>query len=343
MISKFDFGRLVNRLLFLLLLNPFCNAQDTGPEWRHTTRPGENLWDISESHLVQPNKWEQLYKYNRLNVNVKQLPVGTPLRVPARWLRHQPAKATLISVTGQVHVQRPGASRVLAEAAQELAIGTLLQTQANSSALVRFADATTLLLQAESTMLLDTMSVYAGGHMADTRVRLQQGQVEIRANPFNRSDQRFEVITPAAVAAVRGTHFFVQTTALETHEKTIEGLVEVTDTSASKTVLVAAGFRTVIKTGQKPEESTSIEPLVTRALLNPALLLGKKVFKNGKLDVQLPKLEIGQSYLIQIAKDVAGQELLWEKVQTDSLFSIPAPRQSDADIYLFTWLISKPL
>lgn len=92
-------------------------------------------------------------------------------------------------------------------------LALLLPSAQNIRLDVRFADGSVVTMQSNSTMKLDTLSIYSGGGMVDTKLRLQQGKVEVAANPKHVPRNQLQIMTPSAVAAVRGSHFRVSTEA----------------------------------------------------------------------------------------------------------------------------------
>ena len=244
-------------LWFLLLAAATVAAAEPEPEWRYTIRPGDTLIGVSRQYLAEPRDWPRLARLNRV-VDPQRLMPGTTLRIPLAMLRQTAAPAELVAVSGEVLLTLPQAPPRPAVAGDRLPAGTILVTAANSSAGIRFADGSRLTLQPGSRMALDTVSVYAGGGMADTRLRLQEGRAEIQANPQKARGNRLEVITPSAVAAVRGTHFRVAAAADAAREETLAGNVAVM--AVDETVSVGEGFGTRVERGQPPRPPVALLP-----------------------------------------------------------------------------------
>jgi hypothetical protein len=178
------------------------------------------------------------------------------------------------------------------QAGEQLSAGAVLSTASNSSATLRFADGSVLVLQPGARLVLDTVSVYAGGGMVDTRLRLQQGRVEVGANPRRTPGSRLQVITPSAVAAVRGTRFRVGADTRVTREETLEG--EVGLAAAGKQVKVSEGQGSLAEAGKPPSQPVALLAAPDVSLL-PARL------DTLPMRFTLPPLTGAVSWLVQIA------------------------------------------
>ena len=208
---KFHRNIFTRFLLLLVIAGSLClmTTRAQAEDWIYTTRPGDTLWDISQKYLKSVNYWSRLQQLNNVDV-AKQLAPGTKLRMPLSWLKSFAAPANLVSYSGEVQLRTAGTDSALAVSGkQKINIGDTLITSNNGSALIQFADGSTLLLQKNSEVKFNTLSSFGDTGMVDTQLRLQQGRIETRVKPLRNPDSRFEITTPAAVAAVRGTEFRV--------------------------------------------------------------------------------------------------------------------------------------
>ena len=245
-------------LALVLLLNHLAAFADDLSVWRYRVRPGDNLSTLAQNHLQAPYQWAHVVRFNKLS-QAPRILIGQELKIPLAWLKRSPAPASLIHVSGHVQMASTDGIWQFAPAGANLSIGQMLRVGPDSSARIQFADASVLLIQPNTTIVLDTLSVYANGHMADTTLRLQSGRVEIRANPHHNTGQQFEVITPAAVAAVRGTHFMVLSESNRTIEQTYEGQVIVQSRLAK--VLVPKGYGSTVDLGALPTAPSLIQAM----------------------------------------------------------------------------------
>ena len=71
-----------------------------GGDWIYTVRPGDNIWQLSQQYLNDPNKWPEVQRLNNIN-NAQGLQPGTQLAIPVAWLKHQPKPAHLIESYGK--------------------------------------------------------------------------------------------------------------------------------------------------------------------------------------------------------------------------------------------------
>lgn len=190
-------------LLGVSLLGASAGAeQNTKSDWQYALCRGDNLWALSQTYLNAPNKWERLYKHNKLKLDVKRLPIGLKLQVPQSWTANKP-------------------------------VGTCL-------------DRSKKLSRVNTTPDFLSMTI----------------------------DQVFEAAVP-------------------------------------------------------------------RELLAPSLTLHRKAFQSGQLDVQLPPLEAGKSYLVRLMEESNGPQVAVQMISQTSEFYITLPPGKNPPYKLIAWIIPK--
>ena len=147
--------------------------------------------------------------------------------------------ATVVEVVGTCELTREDGSESARKGARVLP-GQTLTTAAQSSAKLRYADGTTLQLQADSSYsLLAAVQGKPG--------ELLQGVVEADVAP-QPEGAPFTIRTPHGLLTVRGTRFVVEAEAEGTKLQVSEGKVEIADKDASTRALVSAGGKAEIRT-----------------------------------------------------------------------------------------------
>lgn len=253
----------IDQWQFLLFLAVFSwclvtHAQTgTESDWRYTVKPYDTLSGLTRQYLKVGVNWQDLARHNHLP-NADLIHTGTKLKIPLIWLAARQAEVQLTAISGDVQIQQLNGVWIGASVGDLMQTGQHIRVGRNSSARLKFADDSQLVIQPESSVSMDALSVYAGGFMVDTRLRLQSGRVEVHANPKGRKGQKFDVITPAAVASVRGTEFVVEAHELRTIEQTNQGLVELKTNLGI--VMVKDGYSSVVKTGEKPQAPELVKP-----------------------------------------------------------------------------------
>ncbi|MEC7377442.1 MAG: FecR domain-containing protein, partial [Pseudomonadota bacterium] len=106
---------------------------------------------------------------------------------------------------------------------------------------------------------------YGKAGMVDTRLRLDRGEVHTRVKPVMEGGARFEIETPSAVAAVRGTVFALQTSATGSSLQVTEGNVDFG--APGKVRRIPAGYGASLSTGDRG--GLSIRRLPPAPQINP--------------------------------------------------------------------------
>jgi len=239
----------------LLALSLLCSI-GPGPahaaDWIYVVVKGDTLWDLSAKYLPNVGYWKRLKQLNGIPVP-KQITPGTRLRVPLAWLSDQPVPAEVVASSGDVQLT-PAENRTAqaVAAGTSIHLGDRLQTGPDASVSIAFADGSVVNVRQETTVVFDHLSAYSDTGMVDTRLRLTQGRVDIHAKPAVGPGTRFEIHTPAAVSAVRGTQY--RTAADDEKQATWVEVLEgkVAASGENKTRLVPATYGTRVLQGEPP-------------------------------------------------------------------------------------------
>lgn len=300
-----DRQRRITTFPFVLLLLVFLGSSVAADEqyWEYTVRPGDNIWNLTKEHCTSVRYWQRIQKLNNINLD-REIPPGTRLRFPLSILKHQPATALVAQLQGHAELLRAGTSKAAPlQTGTSLRSGDRIMTGPDSNLALQFADGSQLLVLENSEVLMDSLSAWGTTGMVDTRIRLQGGRVDTQVIPAQGPGSRYQIITPAAVAAVRGTDFRVAAEpgkAIMRSEVT-EGVVGVGD--AGKSTSVHAGFGLVAEAGKSPDKPRKLLPAADLSRL-PA------VQRQLPFSFSWPAISKAHGYRFQIAPDADFNLLL---------------------------------
>ncbi len=215
-------------LAIWLALLPLGGGAQTRPgqsadadEVVYRMRPGDSPWSISETLLSDMAYWPRVVRHNGFSFRATQLPPGTLVRIPQAWLRRRDVPATVLTVVDDVVIAAVDGTQRAAAPGASLAVGERLSTSNVGSATIELHDGTRVLvrpatdvelgasnlpivLDPDTGAPLEPAAAPDRGSMLAVQLRLLRGALENAVQQIGPAG-RFEIETPAAVAAVRGT------------------------------------------------------------------------------------------------------------------------------------------
>ncbi|MEP6417107.1 MAG: FecR domain-containing protein, partial [Marinobacter sp.] len=210
-----------------------------------TVRPGEHFAEIADALLSKDIPAIRLLQHNGID-NPAKVGSGDNLRIPLAWLQRQPNPARVNSVTGSVQLisGSDGTKRPLTSDSL-IRVGDEIRSQAGT-ATIELADGSVVRISPHSRLAFNRLTQYGKSGMVDTRLRLNQGEIETQVKPVIEGGSRFEIETPSAVAAVRGTMFTLRTAPGMTDLRVTEG--EVSFGPPGQTRRIPAGYSASVST-----------------------------------------------------------------------------------------------
>lgn len=307
--------------LFFLMLVPVFQPVHAA-DWQYTIRPGDTLWTLCQEYTKEPGCWQKLGPLNNIDRD-RAIPPGTRIRIPVSWLKVPAASVTITYVQGDVRFQLPEEAEAPATEGIKLGIGSKITT-ANGSVSLLFADGSSMVLEPNSQLELDTLSNFEVNGMVDSTVRLNQGTVKTRV--IKREPRsHFRTITPSALAAVRGTEYRVNVVSDEQQQSTLvevyQGLVDVG--AENVTFPVPASFGIVAKQGETLQAPVKL--LTKPAFINFEEQQTVPIDDTGKhlspLSIQWQEIPLAVGFKLSIFADQQGDnqtESLMTSYQTDT-------------------------
>lgn len=289
-------------------------AQADSADWHYTVQANDTLTSIARRYLKEPKQWSSISKSNAMTAP-DLLRTGSLLRIPTALLRYRAGQATLTELHGTVRWRAIGSNLWLdASNGQIISAGLELETDKNSSALLRLADKSEILLTSNSYLKIDNLSQFVGAVMLDSTVSLLRGESHITANPTQRTHQNLKVLTPSAQAVVRGTKFRVAFDDHTMREETLGGRVEVS--AAENRVEVAAQMGTLARQGEAPSTPVKLRDA-------PDVNAFPLKFEQLPLTLVLPALAGAKAWAAELAPDAHFKQILWSTTTSSSELTLP--------------------
>lgn len=241
--SRWPFPLAVGAALVLAALPAWAaDSAQADPVFTYTTSAGDTLIGLGKRFLVEPARWPELARVNRV-ANANRIPTGQALAIPLRLMAIEPAPGQVLLASGDVQGRGPQA----VAAGQALPPGAELRT-GEGQVTVRLADGTLLHLRAGSHLVVDTARRVTRAGVVQSGVTLQRGQVDVQARPAPAGMPGFRVGTPQGVLGVRGTEFRVRSDEGEaaTRGEVLEGAVAVDGLDGQPGQRVQAGQGVVV-------------------------------------------------------------------------------------------------
>lgn len=236
------------------------------PEWIYTLKPGETFAEVANNLLATGHNAGSLLQYNSIN-NPDTLGEGNQFRIPLSWLKRQPNPARATSVSGRVQLisgidgrKTPLMEDTLIRVGDEVLSST-------GAATITLADGSEVRLSPNSRLIFNRLTQYGKSGMVDTRLRLNQGEIHTRVKPMIEGGARFEIETPSAVAAVRGTAFSLQARPHGTHLQVTEGVVDFG--IPNQTHQIPAGYSATVASDTGNKSNLNIRKMPQAPEINP--------------------------------------------------------------------------
>lgn len=159
------------------------------------------------------------------------------------------AGATISDWKGKIHLTLPGEARSAPVIGETLPPGTVLET-GGGRLLLQLTDGSQVLIRAHTRLTVQQPSPTDRGYF-----QLLLGRIRAIITKRTGGAPPFELGTPSAVIAVRGTDFAVEVNRRqETEVDVSEGVVEVLGRHSHTSVLVHRGLSTRVGTDTPPED-----------------------------------------------------------------------------------------
>lgn len=310
-------GRVQRKLLFVLILIFLSSTRViASDDWIYSVSAGENLWVLADRYLKNVSFTERLKTYNQIS-DPYNIPPGTKIKVPVKWLKTSPFFVRVFDMHGQAWViEADGGRRLPLSAGSLLVEGDKIETLDDSNVRLQFIDGSFLLLQEKSYLHLDRIGIFGDSGMVDNRLMLEKGRLETQVEPSTGPANRFEIKTPSATTSVRGTDYRVnqdEENAVSRAE-VLGGKIEVTGAGVSRFVKANQGL--LIRGSEPPELPVDLLPA-------PNVDALPRVLEQVPIQLGIPEVAGSSGYRVQISLREDFRSLMLDNTFAGNLFKGP--------------------
>lgn len=277
-------------------------APRTAAPWSchtHVAIAGDTLIGLGERYLAHPLEWPLLARLNHVG-NPRRIPIGSPLCVPLERMRSAPRTVQVLDAVGDTSA-RPG---------DTLQAGQRLSTGGNGYITLQLADGSVMKVQSATEAVLQSSQAHEPAGILRTAWQLLRGRIESLVTRQPAAPPRFQIQTPQATLAVRGTEFRVTAQTDRTLAETLTGAVVVQQ--GPRQALVSAGQGTL---ADAPSGLTPPRPLPAP----PDIAGVPTLFERPLIRIALPPLAPGHGYHVQVADDADFRRVRAEVDSTEPL------------------------
>lgn len=285
-----------------ILLSPLNSACDE-PAIKVAILEGDTLNKICERHLVYPEKWGEVARFNRLK-DPNLIHPGEIVLIPVRLMKANSSDGKVIFLSGVAEqlVKESREWRAL-RLHDQIAEGSTIKTGKDSAIEIAFEDEGHLFLRPDTMLMLSVNR--KSGDVYVHNLFLEIGKAITRIRQATGRESRLEIRTPSATCAPRGTEF--RTSVDENHLtrcEVLEGVVSVE--AMKKSVELREGEGTLVRKGEPPSKPRKL-------LLPPAPKDLQPIYTRMPFDIWFDKVEGAVSHRIALARDPDCKDVQLER------------------------------
>ncbi|GED23650.1 FecR domain-containing protein [Halomonas halmophila] len=258
---------------------------------RYRVQPGDTLWEITERYRGIPEEWTIVRDTNQI-VEPRHIQPGDILEIPplpelTAEVRHAEGEAWLFKADGQ---------RIALTDDMTVAPGETVETGTQAFVSLSLPHGENVVLPSRSRVTLKQQN------RQDSRLYLERGEVEARVPSQREQSEVLTIDTPAGIVGVRGTHFRVAGSDDGTRVTTLEGAVNLSRETRSRTIPAGRGALSRADAG-----------ILEKELLAAPEVKEEAFSVNQPLTVTLSSLSEAESYRVQLARDPHFQTIFRDK------------------------------
>lgn len=264
---------------------------------------GDTLINICRDYLDDIEEWPEVAAINGLR-NPNLILPGQRITIPSGLLKGIPSEGKVTFVQGSAEIQDHSTqSWRAAQPGDVVHEQDRARTGPESALEITFEDGTSFFLRSEATIGLTKVRKRGISDMIH-EMFLEAGRIISHIKKTTGREPRFQIRTPSATAAARGTDFRV---GLDPREDTRVEVLKGTVSAKAKQrkLMLDEGEGTLIRRGG--------EPVGVRTLLDPPVLLAPEpLYRKLPLELRFSLVEHAAFTIAALSKDLEGKQLIRE-------------------------------
>jgi hypothetical protein len=262
------------------------------------------LYFLCQKYLNDPEQWRKIASINHL-ANPNLILPGQTLKMPVDALKGVPVDGIVTFIKGDVTFkEREKAEWRTFHLQDPVKEGNVIRTGEDSAVEITAEDGTTVLLRANTVLYVQTAKKTLTLYLRS--LYLRTGRMVSRIKAATGREPRYEIRTPSAVAAARGTDYRVSVDDRNaTRSEVIEGTVEVA--GQKEKISVKAGEGTIVKMNEAPSPPRKLLP-------PPEPVSLESLYRAMPLKFHYNKVEGAHSYRCMLTRDRDGKDIVKEKI-----------------------------
>ncbi len=290
--------------LFLTLFSYFCYSKEKEPMVSITVKKGDCLIKICKSYLENPTYWKKIAKINRLKNPDFILP-GQTLNIPANMLKGIPEEGTVTFIKGHAEYMTSQSNYWMPLSLQALVPeGSKVRTGDTGLVEIVFKNGDSIFQKSNTSIGIDSSKQKGGFYFR--KILMQTGKTITRIREATDKANRFEIVTPSAICAARGTVFRTSVDVDETtRSEVLDGEIDVE--GKNKVVNVTEGYGNLTRKGETPSQPRSLLP-------PPSLINPRSIYKKLPIIFEFEKVANAFNYRVVLSKDTGMKDVIKEEI-----------------------------
>lgn len=280
----------------------------------YRAQAGDTLVALATRFTGAASNWVALGRLNGVSRNTR-IAVGTVIHIPADLLLDQMVDARVVALSGTVTAINADKTVNRLQEGARVSEGMQIETSGNSFITFEIVDGSRVSIPSNTLVRLTTLRVTRYTRSPRTAITIMRGSVDSVVSPLKQNKGNFQILSPSAAAAVRGTHFHVEILPDgSTAHALYDGLIALERRASTERTTLHAGYGSVT--------SKQVIGAPVPLLAAPQLSAPPTLQDNEQLSLSVIPLAGAAAYHVQLATDSEALHPLLETHASTPLITL---------------------